>query len=88
MEGGGQILPAYTPETGAEYRAKNREIKSRDRFFVKENIRLLPCSSFSEKGHGKSLGSLASAFAFFEVFRCLKRLGVFSKTVDFFIFLC
>jgi hypothetical protein len=28
MEGGGQILAAYTPETGAEYRAKNREIKS------------------------------------------------------------
>ena len=31
MVGGGQILVAYTPETGAEYRAKNREIKSRNR---------------------------------------------------------
>ena len=31
-EGGGQILPAVSPETGAEYRAKNREIKSRNRW--------------------------------------------------------
>ena len=30
IEGGGQILP-YIPETGAGYRAKNREIKSRNR---------------------------------------------------------
>ena len=32
MEGGGQILVALLPETGAGYRAKNREIKSRNRF--------------------------------------------------------
>ena len=31
IEGGGQILPAASPETGAEYRAKNREIKKGDR---------------------------------------------------------
>jgi len=31
IEGGGQILPDLPTETGAEYRAKNREIKSRDR---------------------------------------------------------
>ncbi|MCR4718759.1 MAG: hypothetical protein K5768_03920 [Firmicutes bacterium] len=31
MEGGGQILPAVSPETGAEYRANNREIKNGNR---------------------------------------------------------
>ena len=43
IKGGGQILPALTPETGAEYRAKNREIKSRNRFVIfieKESVKL------------------------------------------------
>ena len=34
IEWGGQILAAVTPETGAEYRAKNREIKSRNRLRI------------------------------------------------------
>ena len=37
IEGGGQILVSLTPETGAEYRAKNREIKSRDRCYHNGN---------------------------------------------------
>ena len=33
------------------------------RFSLQKNIRPLPCSSFSEKGHGKPLGSLVNALA-------------------------